>query len=260
MKPTTKFLTIFNTVALILTIAVNYFSNAGMLNGNSIKTISDRYASYFTPAGYAFSIWGLIYLGLTGFICYSIIKRKDQKTQAIVTNIGWWFIFSCLANSFWVIAWLNDHLILSVILMVVLLFSLTVVIDRTRMELDAHPLKEYVFIYWPFALYAGWITVALIANVSALLTKLRWDGWGIPAQHWAVGMIVVAGLVNVIMVKSRNLREFAAVGIWALIAIANNGQPDNALIIYTCYGVSVVIFGFIIVNGMKSNKRSIHSM
>ncbi|RZJ84512.1 MAG: tryptophan-rich sensory protein [Chryseobacterium sp.] len=260
MRPTTKFLTIFNTVALILTIAVNYFSNAGMLNGNSMKTISDRYANYFTPAGYAFSIWGLIYLGLTGFVCYWIIKRKDKKMQSVLTNVGWWFLISCLSNSFWVIAWLNDYLILSVILMVLLLFSLIAIINRTRMELDAHPLKEYVFIYWPFALYAGWITVALIANVSAMLTKVKWDGWGIPAQHWAVGMIVAAGLVNVIMVKSRNLREFAAVGIWGLIAIANNGQPDRGLIVYTCYGVSFCILSFIIVNGMKSNKGSIHSM
>ncbi|GAA4202915.1 hypothetical protein GCM10022289_18410 [Pedobacter jeongneungensis] len=262
MKQLTKYLPIANATALILTIGINYFSNAGELNGNTMKVISDRYASYFTPAGFAFSIWGLIYLGLLGFVCYSIINRKEAKIIAIVSKISWWFVLSCLANSFWVIAWLNDYLGLSVVIMVILLISLLAIITGTRMELDAHPLKEYLLIYWPFAIYAGWVTVALIANVSAYLTKIGWDGWGIREDYWAVAMIGVAGLVNVVMVLTRNLREFATVGIWALFAIsvANQHQPDQKLIVYACYIVMLILLVFIIRNGLKNRDRSVHNM
>lgn len=262
MKPLKKYLPIANAIALILTIGVNYLSNAGLLNGNTMKVISDRYANYFTPSGYAFSIWGLIYLGLLGFVCYSIINRKEAQISSIISKISWWFVVSCLANSFWVVAWLNDYLALSVMIMVILLISLIAIIARTKMELDAHPLKEYLFIYWPFAIYAGWITVALIANVSAYLTKTNWDGWGILEAYWAIGMIAVAGLVNIIMVLTRNLREFAAVGIWALFAISvtNQLQQDGEPIVYACYAVIFVVLAFIIGNGLRNRNRSIHTM
>lgn len=262
MKQVNKFLPLANLIALILTIGINYFTNAGLLNGNTMKVISDRYANYFTPAGYAFSIWGLIYLGLLGFGCYSLIKRKQPEVETILNKIGWLFVLSCAANSFWVMAWLSDYIGASVVIMIVLLLSLIAIISRTRMELDAHPLKEYVLIYWPFALYAGWITVALIANVSAYLTKINWDGMGISENYWAVIMIATAGLVNIIMILSRNLREFASVGIWALFAISvrNHQQQGTEMVVYACYITIFAILIFIIINGMKKGERSIDRM
>ncbi|MBE9601900.1 carboxypeptidase-like regulatory domain-containing protein [Pedobacter sp. MC2016-24] len=87
-----KILALTNGMALIITIAVNYLSNTGALNGNTMKTVSDQYFNYFTPAGYAFSIWGLIYVGLIGFVFYtgrSAFKKDDS--DPILLKIGWWF-------------------------------------------------------------------------------------------------------------------------------------------------------------------------
>jgi len=261
MKPTKKYLLIANLIALVLTIAVNYLSSAGLLNGITIKEVSEQYENYFTPASYAFSIWGLIYLGLLGFVCYSLINRRQDHPASVLNRIGWLFVLSCLANSLWVIAWLNDYLGLSVIIMILLLTSLISIIIRTRMELDAHPLKAYTFVYWPFAIYSGWVTVALIANISAYLTKIGWDGWGISGASWAIAMIVIAGLINILMVIKRNLREFAAVGIWALLAIslANQNQIQEA-IRYACYITMAIMLAVIIGNGARNSKRSIDSM
>ena len=263
MNSQKKILSIANGIALVLTIAVNYLSNAGLLKGNTMKTTSDRYFNYFTPAEYAFSIWGIIYLGLLGFVFYTWNNgKKDLSASTVLSRIGWWFVLSCLANSLWVGAWLYDYIGLSVVVMGFLLFCLVKIIINTRMELDAHPLKEYLFVYWPFALYSGWITVALIANISAYLTKISWQGWGISTHTWAIIMICVAGLVNIIMVYVRNLREFATVGIWALfaISISNNRHPDGKNIVYACYAVIFIIAFFIIHNGLKSRKRSIDNM
>ena len=54
---------ILNAVALVATVVINYLSNTGVFNGETMATISAKYQNLFTPAGYAFSIWGLIYLG-----------------------------------------------------------------------------------------------------------------------------------------------------------------------------------------------------
>ena len=117
-----------------------------------MKTVSDRYFNYFTPAGYAFSIWGIIYLGLLGFVFYTGVNAQNHPDRfAVRSKIGWWFVLSCLANSLWVGAWLYDYTGLSVVIMGFLLFCLIKIISNTRMELDAHPLKDYLFVYWPFA-------------------------------------------------------------------------------------------------------------
>src|SRR5699024_9996024 len=131
-----------------------------------------------------------------------------------------WFIVSCLANSLWIFAWLYDYIGLSVLLMLVLLIALLKIVSRTRMELTNPPFRIVAFLWWPFSLYAGWVAVALIANSAAYLTKLQWAGFGVSEPIWAVIMIIVSGLFYIFMTWKRHMREFAAVGVWALIAIA----------------------------------------
>ena len=130
------------------------------------------------------------------------------------------------------------------------------------MELDYHPFTKYLFIFWPFALYTGWITVALIANISAWLTKIGWNGWGISDNIWAIILIGIAGIINILAVRTRNLREFALVGIWGLMAVAasNGSDQGSTAVVYTCYGVSAIIFVFIVLNAVKSRQRSFDRM
>jgi hypothetical protein len=257
---------IANGIALVFTIVMNYLSNTGVFNGNTMKTVSDNYHNYFTPAGYAFSIWGLIYLGLLGFVFYTGSSLFKKKTDAgndennIVTKIGWWFVISCLGNSFWVVTWLYDYIGISIIIMIIILFSLLKIIWNTRMELDFHPLKKYLFIFWPFAIYAGWISVALIANIAAWLTKIHWNGWGVSEITWTIIMIVAAGLINVLMVWKRNLREYALAGIWALIAIAVQNKNGVQSIVYVCYIIAAIIFISIIISGFKNRRSSLSDM
>lgn len=238
-----KILQIANGIALIVTLVINYLSNTGIFNGNTMATVSARYQNYFTPAGYAFAIWGLIYLGLLAFVSYqgrSLFKKTADEWP--VLEIGWWFVISCAANSLWVFAWLYDYTGLSVIIMIVLLISLIKIIFNTRMELDDLPLKKIAFVWWPFCLYSGWITVALVADVAAWLTKIQWNGFGISGITWTIVMIIVAGIINLIVTWNRNMREYALVASWALIAIAvanwNTAQP----IVNTAIGVASVLF------------------
>ena len=216
-----KILQIANGIALILTLVINYLSNTGIFNGNTMATVSARYQNYFTPAGYAFAIWGLIYIGLLAFVVYqgrSLFKKTTDEWP--VLEIGWWFVISCIANSLWVFAWLYDYTGLSVIIMIVLLYSLVRIIFNTRMELADLPLKKIAFVWWPFCLYSGWITVALVADVAAWLTKIRWNGFGVSEITWTVIMIIVAGIINLIVTWNRNMREYALAASWALVAIA----------------------------------------
>jgi hypothetical protein len=250
-----KILAICNFFALIGTIVVNYLSNTGIFNGNTMKTVSDRYFNYFTPAGYAFSIWGLIYLALFGFVIYAVRVLFKKTEDETIHKVGWWFILSCIANSLWVIAWLYDYIGLSVLIMSVIFVSLLKIVININEVRPKSRLKHYLFVYLPFALYLGWISVALVANVSAFLTKVNWPGWGISQINWAIIMIIVAGLINLFMISIKNIREFGFVGIWALLAISvSNGNERGAMsIVYVCYAVSAILLAVIVINFFKRN-------
>ncbi|CAM4102945.1 hypothetical protein FLAN108750_10370 [Flavobacterium antarcticum] len=219
-------LQIANGIALVATIIINYLSNTGLLNGKTIGDVSNGLTTLFTPAGYAFAIWGFIYLLLIGFIFYQgkSLFSSNTSSDEVVLKIGWWFVISCIANSAWVFLWIYGYTGLSCLFILLLLYSLLQIIFRCRLELDLEPFTKMIFIAWPFVFYAGWVTVASIANISAYLFKINWDGFGIAADNWAIVMIVVAVLVNIWAIKSRNLREFAVVGAWALIAIGVRNQ------------------------------------
>jgi hypothetical protein len=208
-----------------------------------MATVSARYQNYFTPAGYAFSIWGLIYLGLLAFVIYQARGLfKETTDDWPVEKISWWFVISCAANSAWVFAWLYDYTGLSVIIMIVLLISLIKIIFNTRMELDDLPLKKIALVWWPFCLYSGWITVALVANVAAWLTKIRWNAFGLSGVTWTVIMIIVAGTINLVVTWTRNMREYALVGCWALVAIAVANWNEARAVVISAVGVAIVLF------------------
>lgn len=251
-----KTLQIANGIALIVTIIINYLSNTGIFNGNTMATISASYQNHFTPAGYAFSIWGLIYIGLLAFVIYqgrSLFKNIPEEDNSML-QIGWWFVVSCIANCLWIIAWLYDYIGLSVVIMLVLLMALIKIIINTRMELEDAPFKKIAFVWWPFCLYSGWITVALIADIAAWLTKIHWDGFGISEITWTMIMIVVAGAVNLLMTWKRNMREYALVGAWALIAIAVANGEATPSIVKTAIGVAALLLISSSIHAYKNRK------
>ena len=242
-----KVLQIANGIALVSTIIINYLSNTGLINNTTIGELSDGLNSLFTPAGYAFSIWGFIYLLLLGFIFYQgrslFVKVRDDN---FVMRIGWWFVISCIANSAWVFAWLYGYTGLSCVFIFLLLFSLLKIVMNNAMELWDAPISVIAFLWWPFVFYSGWVTVASIANVSSYLTKIEWDGFGISEVTWTIIMIIVALIVNLIVTWTRNMREFALVGAWALIAIAYANYEYEMNITYAA-GVAA---GILIVSSM----------
>lgn len=252
-----KLLQTGNIIAFLLVLVVNYYSNTGAINSETMASVSAKYQNLFTPAGYAFSIWGLIYFALLGFVIYQAqgLFGKNEAPKAL-HQVGWWFVISCSANLLWVFAWLNEMPGLSVFIMLVLLLSLIMITIRTRMELDDEPLPVIAFVWWPFSFYSGWISVALIANVAAYLTSIRWNGFGISEVSWTIIMILIAGGINLLITWTRNMREFALVGVWGLVAIAVANWEQQETIVVTALGVAVVLFVSSSIHGYKNRETN----
>ena len=211
---------VINTLVVLAVIFWNYWSNTGAIDGYSVADVSDRYSNLFTPAGYAFAIWGVIFLGLVVLVVNQLrLAFGDGAHSDTILQIGPWLSIANLGNALWLWFWLHDQVGISVLVMLVILFSLIQVVLRLNMERWDAPLSVIATVWWPISLYSGWIAVATIANVSAWLTSMQWSALFTEVQ-WTVIMISIAGVLNLVMIRTRNMREFASVGVWAIVAIA----------------------------------------
>lgn len=253
----TPVLQVANILAYITTIIVNYLSNTGIFNNTTIGKVSGQYRTLFTPAGYAFSIWGLIYLLLLGFVVFQARGLfSGTRQNDVADKSGPWFLISCVFNSLWVVAWTYEFTGLSVICIFLLLFSLIRMVQIHRMELWDAPIAMIAFLWWPFVIYSGWVTVASIANVSAWLEKIGWNGIGISDTSWTVIMIVIALIINLLVTWQRNMCEFTLVGAWALTAISVANQGIDPVVQYMAIIAAVILVISSLLHGWKNRSTN----
>ena len=206
------YIKIFAGFAYVAMVVVNFLANGLPINNRSTGAISDAYPNLFAPAGPAFSIWGLIYILLGGYVLYQFLS-KNQKLEATFKKINPLFIMTSLANISWIFAWHYDYIGLSVLIMGILLFLLIKIADILRTELFTSLPK--VFIWAPFSIYFGWITVASIANITVFLVSLGWNGFGISDFIWTSIILLVGALIGILrMIKDKNI-AYGLVLVWA---------------------------------------------
>lgn len=210
-------------LSVLATIVVNGLANALPFNGQTSAEVSNRYDTLFTPAGYVFAIWGVIYLGLLAVAIYQALPA--QRDNPRLGRARGWIAASGLANMVWLLLWHYEQLPLTMLVMLALLAMLIVSYERLQIGRVQVPAAERWLVQLPLGIYLGWICVATIANVSVLLVSLGWDGWGIAPETWTVIVLGAALLIGWLFAIRR--REFAAplVLVWAFAGIAARGFP-----------------------------------
>jgi hypothetical protein len=229
---------IVTILVTFVTIVVNGLANALPLNGQETGEISDRFDIYFVPAGYVFSIWGMIYLGLIAFSIYQALPA--QKDNPLLNKIYPAYWISSLANIVWLFLWHYNVFSVTFIAMLIILASLIYIylqISKAGSELDRN--QKWV-VKLPFSIYLGWISVATVANITQVLFYFEWGGWGIAPAVWAVIMLAVATLLGLLMLWRETDVPYTLVLVWAFIGIANS-QADTALVANAAWAVSVIL-------------------
>jgi hypothetical protein len=181
----------------------------------------------FTPAGFTFSIWSVIYLLLLGFVILQLYWLPQRSYLRLVLP---WFIFSCALNASWIIAWHYLLPAVALLLMLGLLFSLI----RIFMLLNKHrqwteTWLEKMFVRLPFTIYLSWICVATIANTASWLHFAT--DWQMLQNEvlWTGSMMAVASLLALYVTHQFQAPAFAAVVIWALFGIFARHQQHPLL-------------------------------
>jgi translocator protein len=216
-------------LSVLATLAVNALAEALPFNGLSTAQISDRFHVFFVPAGYVFSIWGLIYISLIAYAVFQALP--SQRENPALRRTGYPVVVSGLANMAWLFLWHYLQFPLTLLVMLALLAVLIVIylelgIGRTKVSA-----AEAWAVRVPFSIYLGWITVATIANVTDVLYYWNWNGFGISARNWTLvlfaAVLVIAGLMSL----TRRDVAYNLVIVWALAGIAVKQSAAKSIVV-----------------------------
>lgn len=242
-----------NLFITIVTIIFNGLANALPLNGQNTGQISDRFQVYFVPAGYVFSIWGLIYIGWLAFAIYQLLPA--QRDNPRLERIGYLFALSGIANMAWLFFWHYEYFVLTVVVMLTLLLLLIAIYLRLQIGKVQVASIEWWCVDTPFSVYLGWITVATIANITSLLNYLQWNGWGISPEAWTIIMLAAGVVIASAISLTRSDIAYVLVIIWAFagIAIKHAGVP----VVATGAWVATALVGLMLVTSGILARRTI---
>lgn len=204
-----------NLIMLIVVFIFNGLTGAGLINGLSQADISAMYQTKITPAGFAFSIWGLIYTLVLITVIWMLVKHKDRRVGKIIKSIGWWFNLAALANILWTVSFSYLQLALSTVLIAILLLSLVIIIKK----LSRLGFKPNALLTSTFGIYAGWVTIATVVNIAATLVKMEWGAFGLSETLWANIILAVAIVIVYLITKSTSNVFLPLPVAWAYYAI-----------------------------------------
>lgn len=215
-------------------IIFNWFAAKGLLGGIETGAVSDKYPTLITPAGYAFTIWSLIYLGLIAFGIYQALPSNTTRFSSFRTV----YILSCAANCAWLYFWHQEAMLICAAIIFLLLATLAFI----NIKLKTTDLTgEFWLVKFPFGLYFGWVTTAAILNVAVALVYLQVQVSGSFAVFSAAILIFIATALGVIIRFKLNNAFYPLAIAWALTAIAVKQSGQTLIVAASAVGVIVLL-------------------
>jgi translocator protein len=213
--------------------------------------ISNENRSPVTPAGYAFSIWGLIYLASLVLALYQV--RPDQRGREVHRRTGWWLAGAFAASTVWVPVFGTRTIWLSQLVILALVGCLAVTARRLTRLGPGTTRAEQLALRLPVTLYLGWALLATVAGFGATFRSL-----GMPERAtWATAvslLLVLAATVASVVAVGRlvAVAGFAFTACWALVAVTV--ASSSAAVQVAAVLALLVILAVLVVRTSKSRR------
>jgi len=223
-----RLLAIVNTILLFIHIILSFLIETNLVTNKDVQQVYEKFPTYFTPATITFAIWGLIYIALSGFVVFHLIKafQKDHRDHANeeLDLIGWNFAINNLASIGWLFAFTYENLLWSLVLIFIQLITLIIIHYTLRIHNAHKSLSNKMFTQFPLSIYLGWICIVTIENAAIYLRSIEWNGWGVSGVNWSITMIAISVMIAVWVINRRRNVFFGLVIIWALYGIMTRGR------------------------------------
>lgn len=197
--------------AALVNVGLNALAGAGLLFGTPTGAVSDVNPTPITPAGWAFSIWSIIFVGVLAFAAW---QAMPARRGARYDGLGAPFVAANLLNGLWQIPWVTGRFGLAAVVIVGILASLVWLYVRLdRMGLRG---AERWWLGVPASLFLAWLTVAAPLNLTIWLRDL---GWAPAGTVWPIALVLtVAAVVGAWLARTGDVAA-ALVVLWAFAAI-----------------------------------------
>lgn len=250
---TDKLQQILVIVATIGMIVFNYLAATGTLGGIDTGAVSDKYATRITPAGYAFAIWSLIYLGCIAFSIYQALPKNAERLRSFRRV----YILSCVANCAWLYFWHQEAILACLGIIIILLATVALINVKLK---NTESLADYWLMKFPFGIYFGWVTAATILNATIALVYLNVRLSDSIVPFVGAGLILTAAALGVIIrLKLKNYFYPLAIA-WALTAIAVKQSGQTLIVVSAAFGVIICLVAAVsFVMDMKSTDMRIEN-
>jgi benzodiazapine receptor len=230
-------------IATLGMIGFNSMAAIGYINETTPKMISDKNLTILTPADYAFSIWSLIYVGLTAFSIYQLLARRFEVVRTP-------YILSCVLNCAWIYFWLFDSVLICLLIIIALWLSLLWTYYAAS---PGNGRGDTWFVKAPLGLYAGWVTVAGLVNLAVAARRVDFD----LSTLGGVVLVAVGAAIGVAVAVTMRNYFFPLAVAWALTAIAIKQSGHTAIVVSAAVGVVACLISalsFVINFNDRSNK------
>lgn len=226
----------------------------------SVGSVSDRYPTFVVPAGYAFSIWGLIFALCIAYAVWQMLPA--QRENPLLRRVGWLMVLAFAGSTVWQFAFTAGQYALSVAIIVTTLVALALAVGRMAGGRTPLTGAERWLVWVTCGVYLGWITVATVANVAQALAASGVSQLGLGAEAWGMVMLVAAGLIAAAVTLAARNGGYPLTVIWALVAVfvARRGPPvvtQSDTVAYTALGAAAVVavaLGLVVMRGRKSDR------
>jgi translocator protein len=221
-------------VATLGVIVFNWLAASGSLGNIKTGAVSDKYPTAITPAGYAFAIWSVIYLGLTAFSIFQALPKNTARFSPIRSV----YIISCAANCAWLYFWHQEAILICVAIIFLLLATLAFINIKLK---TTETISEIWFAKFPFGLYFGWVTIAAILNAAIGLVYLDIRIPDSLATQLGAGLILAATALGIIIRFKLNNIFYSLAIAWALTAIAVKQSGQTLIVASAAVAVNILL-------------------
>lgn len=163
-QPNMKF-KIINLISFVINLAITYGSLTGIF-GATNTALSLKFQTLVTPAGWAFSIWGPIFIWEGVFALFQFLPKLSESK--VFHAIHLWWVGVCVAQVTWSIAFAQEIQWLALVCMWSILLCLGMIAYRVAQLADSTYL-EFWILKGPFFLQLGWICAASVVNLNVVI-------------------------------------------------------------------------------------------
>ena len=232
--------TVIRQVAVLIAVLAGIAINYVVFTGKGLEGTLEERPSPIGAAGYAFAIWGLIWLGQ---VLYAVHQaRPSQRDNPVLRRVAGWAIANSVATGAWPLAVAQQGYVQALGWLTLMLVALIAIELHAGVPAGPLPRVDAWLVRVVYGVNLGWVSVAMILSVASVLNvELDWQGGPLSGETWSLLAVTLAATLGLIMLFVRRSVAFSLVNVWALVALAVGTETTPASVSRLAAAAAVLV-------------------